>query len=84
MKNEILEILQNNAKEGWNGDVEAIGYVDFEKVAEELSDNFLKNISKLPVKINNLRNIKVSIENGVITISNNYSGDICNRVNRIG
>lgn len=36
MKKEIIKILEQNAKEGWNGDVEAVGYVDFESVAEQL------------------------------------------------
>lgn len=36
MKDKIIELLDKNAKEGWNGDVEAVGYTDFESVAEQL------------------------------------------------
>ena len=32
----ILKVLESNAKEGWDGNVEAVGDIDFEKVAKEI------------------------------------------------
>ena len=47
MKKDIIKILEQNAKEGWNGDTEAVGYTDFNSVAEQLVKLFA-----IPVVIN--------------------------------
>ena len=36
MKKEIIKILEKNAKEGWSDEIEAVGYVDFETVSEQI------------------------------------------------
>ena len=52
MKDKIIELLGKNAKEGWNGDVEAVGYTDFESVAEQLVKLFsIYDVSKSLNKI---------------------------------
>ena len=42
IEDKIVKILEKNAKEGWNGDVEAVGYIDFEKVAKQINKMFSK------------------------------------------
>jgi hypothetical protein len=43
-KKQIITILQDNSKDGWDGNIEAVAYVDFEKVAKDLEAMFSKSI----------------------------------------
>lgn len=52
MKDKIIKILEANAKEGWNGDVEAVGYYDFDIVADELLKLFNNDIVMTFPKLN--------------------------------
>lgn len=36
MKAKILEILENKARDGWDGNQTCIGIIDFDKLADEL------------------------------------------------
>ena len=56
MKQDVIKILEQNAKEGWNGDTEAVGYTDFNSVAEQLVKLFA-----IPVVICSADDIKDKI-----------------------